>query len=198
MLLRGLGGRGKKYNLNRGGFRDFVVLLIVHEEMITNGKKLQSLQLFLHAVMSKEDGWKGRNQDLKEIRGQRTHRVPSHPNQTAAPGSADPSTRCPLASPAWRLIILKTKQKKNKTPTQRRKVFLFAQVLSLPLCSVPQTLKRTDGEHYDASTGSCNLHICSAGHAFLLFRLGACGGRRIRRLAAVVMVRVGGFVHGCG
>lgn len=94
--------------------------------------------------------------------------------------------------------LFKKTKKNPKTPTQRRKVFLFTQVLSLPLCSVPQTLKRTDGEHYDASTGSCNLHICSAGHAFLLFRLGACGGRRIRRLAAVVMVRVGGFVHGCG
>lgn len=55
--------------------------------------------------------------DIKENRGQwcPTHRVPSHPNQTAEPGSTDPSTWCPLVSPAWRLVEKNTHTQTNKS-----------------------------------------------------------------------------------
>lgn len=123
----------------------------------------KSLLLFSRRTHKQKMKWE-KTRHYYNNAGCLTHRVPSHPNPTAEPGSTDPSSRCPLVSPAWRLV-------KIKTHTTKKKGFLPLNPETVK--SVPCVLKwvdRVDGECYGPCTGSWNLHICSARHALLLFQ----------------------------
>ncbi len=94
----------EKNNLNHERSDDFdTIMHMTMEPCSPKSKKCkasvrkQDHILFTQQRMNKKEG----GEEMKENKGRRqTHRVPSHPNRTAEPGSTDPSNRCPLVSPA--------------------------------------------------------------------------------------------------